>query len=415
MMNDTTLASSSRPDLIEALILFRAKMEDAGDRALLREAANEICALKSRIEIRGSPVKRVEAEALDAEDLDTIETIARNDQTGRITPYEVRELLRGYRAFRASLPEAPAVRPERVQAAFEVFEGREDCGPNAAALFEYIRVLEAALLATPPAPTARHFGDPCVYCGIAHDDVPSGACRGERIEISRRQADAILSYLKKGEGPAGWPTSLWTEVQSFIAGLEKLLRAPAPTAAVDGEIQQLREFAAWVDTWVSNPAGAYSVHALIGLFAMTRDRLFALTKAHLSPGTADKLDGNRPLPFDRDQLGRFVREAWVRWAETQPSPKPSWLVPYDELAESDKEADRQIGEAVARWTLIGDAASFAFASPGTAEEGKPACGLANPSYHDCPNMKEVGGGFEGERYRCAVCGKGYFLDYDDMK
>lgn len=43
------------------------------------------------------------------------------------------------------------------------------------------------------------------------------------------------------------------------------------------------------------------------------------------------------------------------------------------------------------------------------------CGIASPSYHDCPNMKEVGGGMEGERYRCAVCGKSYFLDYEDMK
>jgi hypothetical protein len=71
---------------------------------------------------------------------------------------------------------------------------------------------------------------------------------------------------------------------------------------------------------------------------------------------SNQLDGNRPLPFDRDQLGRFVREAWVRWALTQPDPKPSWLVPYDELSEPDKEADRQIGETIARWTLIGDAA-----------------------------------------------------------
>jgi hypothetical protein len=67
-------------------------------------------------------------------------------------------------------------------------------------------------------------------------------------------------------------------------------------------------------------------------------------------------NGGRLLPFDRDTLGRMVREAWVRWAQTQPSPKPSWLVPYDELSEPDKEADRQIGETVARWTLIGDAA-----------------------------------------------------------
>jgi hypothetical protein len=69
--------------------------------------------------------------------------------------------------------------------------------------------------------------------------------------------------------------------------------------------------------------------------------------------------GRRPLPLDRDMLGRMVREAWVRWAETQPDPKPSWLLPYDDLAEPDKEADRQIGEAVARWTLIHDAAALA--------------------------------------------------------
>lgn len=48
----------------------------------------------------------------------------------------------------------------------------------------------------------------------------------------------------------------------------------------------------------------------------------------------------------RDTLGRIVRIAWVRWAHTQPNPKPHWLAPFDELAEPDKEADRQIGQAV---------------------------------------------------------------------
>ncbi len=69
--------------------------------------------------------------------------------------------------------------------------------------------------------------------------------------------------------------------------------------------------------------------------------------------TYHHLNANRPLPFDRDTFGQHVREAWVRWAEKQPSPKPSWLVPYEQLSEPDKEADRQIGEH----TLIGDAAS----------------------------------------------------------
>ena len=51
------------------------------------------------------------------------------------------------------------------------------------------------------------------------------------------------------------------------------------------------------------------------------------------------------------------------------------------------------------------------------EEDMPPkpCGIADPSSRDCPNMKEVGGGMDGERYRCAICGKGYFLDYEEMK
>lgn len=48
-------------------------------------------------------------------------------------------------------------------------------------------------------------------------------------------------------------------------------------------------------------------------------------------------------------------------------------------------------------------------------EALEPCGIADPSTRDCPNMKEVGGGMDGERYKCAVCGKGYFLDYEDMK
>jgi hypothetical protein len=47
-----------------------------------------------------------------------------------------------------------------------------------------------------------------------------------------------------------------------------------------------------------------------------------------------------------DALGRRVREVWIMWAETQPDPKASWLVPYDGLPESDREADRRIGVAL---------------------------------------------------------------------
>ena len=95
---------------------------------------------------------------------------------------------------------------------------------------------------------------------------------------------------------------------------------------------------------------------LLGALGDERDALVA-ERDSLPERVKVLEDGGRPLPITRETLGRMVREAWVRWAETQPSPKPSWLVPYDELAELDKEADRQIGEAIARWTLIHAAAT----------------------------------------------------------
>jgi hypothetical protein len=46
----------------------------------------------------------------------------------------------------------------------------------------------------------------------------------------------------------------------------------------------------------------------------------------------------------REHLGRLVRLEWVRWAQEQPAPKASWLVPWEGLSEPDREVDRLIGE-----------------------------------------------------------------------
>lgn len=49
----------------------------------------------------------------------------------------------------------------------------------------------------------------------------------------------------------------------------------------------------------------------------------------------------------REDYGRLVRETWVAWASEQPDPKPSWLVPWEELDPGQREVDMRIGEAVA--------------------------------------------------------------------
>jgi hypothetical protein len=55
--------------------------------------------------------------------------------------------------------------------------------------------------------------------------------------------------------------------------------------------------------------------------------------------------------LDREHLGRIVRAEWMAWAQEQPTPKPSWLVPWSELPEADREVDRRIGERVAAFVL----------------------------------------------------------------
>lgn len=48
----------------------------------------------------------------------------------------------------------------------------------------------------------------------------------------------------------------------------------------------------------------------------------------------------------REQLGAEVRRVWIGWAREQPSPKPSWLVPYAQLSPEDQEADMRIGQVL---------------------------------------------------------------------
>lgn len=55
------------------------------------------------------------------------------------------------------------------------------------------------------------------------------------------------------------------------------------------------------------------------------------------------------MPDDREPLGRIVRETWVNWALEQPdvADHASWIVPWDEIPERDREVDMRIGSAVA--------------------------------------------------------------------
>lgn len=48
----------------------------------------------------------------------------------------------------------------------------------------------------------------------------------------------------------------------------------------------------------------------------------------------------------RELVGRSVRQVWVEWAAEQADPKPSWLLPWEELDDGQKEVDMRIGAAL---------------------------------------------------------------------
>lgn len=60
----------------------------------------------------------------------------------------------------------------------------------------------------------------------------------------------------------------------------------------------------------------------------------------------------------REFLGKLVRAEWMVWAVEQPSPKPSWLTPWDELTEPEREVDRRIGERLWNFSHVRDGANL---------------------------------------------------------
>lgn len=70
----------------------------------------------------------------------------------------------------------------------------------------------------------------------------------------------------------------------------KRVKELAETILASQETQRLREFVDWVDSWVSNPVGSYSVSALDSLFGMTRDKIAALNKSTVNPSAKGHSD-----------------------------------------------------------------------------------------------------------------------------
>ena len=68
--------------------------------------------------------------------------------------------------------------------------------------------------------------------------------------------------------------------ESYDASFNEMARDAIAATGVE----QLQDFADWVDCWVSNPATSYSVYAIEGLFDMTRTKLAIMRQSDAALG-----------------------------------------------------------------------------------------------------------------------------------
>lgn len=59
-------------------------------------------------------------------------------------------------------------------------------------------------------------------------------------------------------------------------------------------------------------------------------------------GEGGERDRQLPIMYNREDGGRLLRYYWEERARTHPHPKESWLIPWPELGEWDKETDRYL-------------------------------------------------------------------------
>lgn len=67
--------------------------------------------------------------------------------------------------------------------------------------------------------------------------------------------------------------------------------------------------------------------------------------AYAAPVPPSPLPAVGPHP-SREELGHRIREVWVRWAREQADPKASWLLPWEDLDDGQREVDMRMGEAL---------------------------------------------------------------------
>lgn len=101
---------------------------------------------------------------------------------------------------------------------------------------------------------------------------------GESGAVTQEMIDAAdKAYIVRIEG-GGFYFDMRPALEAALAS-----RSSSAPQVRDGALREVVDF---IETWICNAVGSYSVAALDGLFAMTRDRIAAVRAASLPPSGA---------------------------------------------------------------------------------------------------------------------------------
>jgi hypothetical protein len=88
-----------------------------------------------------------------------------------------------------------------------------------------------------------------------------------------------------------------------------------------------------------------ALEAVAGKQELTPDAIVRLVLEAAQPHLA--YAAGKASAHGTEALGALVRETWIEWAGEQPYSKPSWLTPWADLDEKQREVDMRIGATVA--------------------------------------------------------------------
>ena len=71
--------------------------------------------------------------------------------------------------------------------------------------------------------TGYHIGDPCYFCGVAHDDVPAGPCPVASV-ADAADLDVFAEFEECNRDPFGWDGYHVEDVRNMAATFLRVLR-----------------------------------------------------------------------------------------------------------------------------------------------------------------------------------------------